>query len=56
LNEYTPVVDTYNTDMDKFQTDLIQCCGVATLAKVKYDEQARKMAMQNIFFCQDLLC
>ena len=48
LSEYTPVVDTYNTDMDKFQTDLIQCRGVAALAKVKYDEHASKMAMQNI--------
>ena len=48
LSEYTPVVDTYNTDMNKFETDLIQCRGVAAQAKIKYDEQASKMAMQNI--------
>ena len=48
LSEYTPVVDTFNADMKKFEIDLIQCRSVASDAKIKYEEQASKAAMTNI--------
>ena len=47
LAEYEPVVDPYNTDMTNFKGDLIQCRGIASEVKVKYEEQASKEALAN---------
>lgn len=47
LAEYEPVVDPYKTDMSNFQGDLIQCRGIASEVKVKYEEQASKQALAN---------
>ena len=47
LAEYEPVVDPYNTDMTNFKGDLIQCRGIASEVKVKYEEQASKQALAN---------
>ncbi len=48
LAEYTPVVDTHRTNMKKFQSDLIQCRGIAVQAKASYDKQASQAAAVGI--------
>lgn len=48
LADYTPVVDPHRTNMKKFQSDLVQCRGLASQAKINYDQQASKAAVTNI--------
>ena len=48
LAEYTPVVDPYNTDMSKFQSDLVQCRGIAVQVKAEYEKQASNEALTNM--------
>ena len=48
IAEYEPVVDPYNTDMSSFKSDLVQCRGIASEVKVKYDKQASKQALGNM--------
>lgn len=48
IAEYEPVVDPHKTDMSNFQSDLVQCRGIAADVKVEYDRQASKQAVGNI--------
>ncbi|WP_278922718.1 glycine zipper family protein [Pseudophaeobacter profundi] len=48
LATYEPVVDPYSTDMAAFQPDLVQCRGIASAAKAKYEKQASQQAATNL--------
>lgn len=48
LAEYKPVIDTFNTDMEAFEIDLIQCRSIASDAKLKYERTAANAATANI--------
>ena len=48
LATYEPVVDPYSTDMAAFQPDLVQCRGIASEVKTKYEKQASQQAATNL--------
>ena len=49
LAEYEPVLDTFTSNMDNYEIDILQCRSIASDAKLKYERAAAEAAVTNIF-------
>ena len=47
LVDYTPVVDTYNTNMTTFNKDLEQCRNIALRVEADYEKRQQEQALSN---------
>ena len=48
LVDYTPVVDTYNTNMTTFNKDLEQCRNIALRVEADYEKNREESAFQKL--------
>ena len=47
LVEYTPIVDPYRTNMQKFNKDLVECRSLALSVEADYQKRQKDQALSN---------